>query len=75
MFFNREIAVTRDLERCNFIREQLANANIESFVVTNTPTNSGRHHGVPFSKSEYSYEYHVFVKRKNYAEAKKVLNK
>ena len=47
-FFKREIRVTRNLNECNKIRELLLENNIQTYVITNTLTNPGRHHGIAF---------------------------
>ena len=71
----KEIRVTRDLDECNRIRDLLSQHNIKSFVITNTITNPGRHHGNPFINMEAAYEYHIFVIRKEEQKALEVLHK
>lgn len=73
MFFKREVLVTRDLNKCNCIRDILSQNNIDHLVRTNTITNPGRHHGVPFIDMSAAYEYHIFVKRKDFFNAKTIL--
>lgn len=65
MFFRKEVAITRDVKRCDEIRQRLSAVGIESFVTVNSPTNPGRYHGVPFAKAENSYEYRIYVRRKD----------
>ena len=70
----KEIHVTRNLDECNKIRDLLSQHGIDSFVITNTITNPGRHHGNPFINMENAYEYHIFVIRKEEKRALKVLH-
>ncbi len=71
--FRKEIRVTRNLDECNRIRNLLQDHNIQTAVVTNTPANPGRHHGVPFIDGDAVYEYHIFVGRNEEKEALQVL--
>ena len=71
MFFKREIRVTRNLEELNKIRDILSKNGIETFVITNTHINPGRHHGIPFIDSSAAYQYQIFVAKKD---EKKSLN-
>ena len=78
-FFKREIRVTRNLNECNKIRELLLENNIQTYVITNTLTNPGRHHGIAFIQMDAAYEYQIFVKTKRLGKSKfsnkiKVLN-
>lgn len=68
-FFKREIRVTRNLNECNKIRELLLENNIQTYVITNTLTNPGRHHGIAFIQMDAAYEYQIFVKRKDLEKA------
>lgn len=69
----KEIRVTRNLDECNKIRALLSQYNIKSFIITNTITNPGRHHGIPFINMENAYEYHIFVIRKEEQKALEAL--
>ena len=68
-FFKREIRVTRNIDECNKIRELLLENNIQTYVITNTLTNPGRHHGIAFIQMDAAYEYQIFVKRKDWEKA------
>lgn len=70
----KEIRVTRNLDECNRIRALLSKYDIETFVITNTITNPGRHHGIPFINISATYEYHIFVNRKEGKRALDVLH-
>lgn len=61
----KEIRVTRNLDECNRIRALLSKYDIKTFVITNTITNPGRHHGNLFVNMSAAYEYHIFVNRKD----------
>ena len=73
MFVKKEVCITRDLDRCDAVRKLLSDAGIESFVRTNSMTNPGRNHGVPFAHASAAYEYRIYVRRKDYEAAKSVL--
>lgn len=60
----KEIRITRELDECNKIKALLSEHNINAFIITNTITNTGRYHGIPFIDAAYAYEYHIFVNRK-----------
>lgn len=69
----REIRVTSDLNECNKIRELLLKNNIQTYVITDTPTNPGRHHGIAFIRADAAYVYQIFVKRKDFEKAKMLI--
>lgn len=73
MLFKKEIRVTRDFNELNRIRESLAKNGIATSVITNTPTNPGRYHGMPFIKSSAAYQYHIYVAKKDVEKAKQIL--
>lgn len=75
MFFKREVRVTRDLSECNKIRKILAENDITSYAITNTPTNSSRYHGTPFINSSAMYQYHIYVSRENLNLSEQILNR
>ena len=68
-FLKREIRVTRNIDECNKIRELLLENNIQTYVITNTLTNLGRHHGIAFIQMDAAYEYQIFVRRKDWEKA------
>lgn len=74
MLLRQEVLTTRDIDKYWEIKNLLTKNNIKSFTVTNTMTNPGRHHGTPFINAAAAYQYHIFVKRKDYKLAKKLLN-
>ena len=74
MLFKKELITTRDNDQYWKVKNMLTANNIECFTVTNTPTNPGRHHGMPFIDTSSAYQYHIFVKRKDFETAKKILN-
>ena len=73
MFGKKEVCITRALNRCDTVRKMLSDVGIESFVRTNSMTNPGRNHGVPFIDASAAYEYRIYVRRKDYNVAKSVL--
>ncbi len=70
----KEIYVTRDIDKCYKIRALLSEYNIKSVVITNTITNPGRHHGIPFIDMSAAYEYHIFVNKKEGKRALELLH-
>lgn len=74
MIFRQEIRVTRDLEELNRIRDILSKNGIDTSVVTNAPTNPGRHHGVPFIDPSAAYQYHINVAKKDEKKALEILH-
>lgn len=75
MLFRKEILITRELDQVNHIKDILAENGVKYCVTTNNITNPGRHHGVPFINSSAAFQYRVFVKRKDYEYAKKIIRK
>lgn len=73
MLFKREIRATRDLDELNQIRECLSQNGIQTFVVTNTHINPGRHHGNPFIDPDAAYQYQIFVAKKDEKKALDIL--
>lgn len=73
MLFKKEICITRDISYCNTVVEELNSKGISTFVSTNSFTNLGRYHGIPFNKADYSYEYRINVSWRDYKSAKRVL--
>ena len=66
----REIIIMRDLNQLNTIRNRLQDNGIENIVRTNNCiTNTGRSHGAPNINAEFAYEYRVYVHRKDYKKA------
>lgn len=72
--FKKEVRITRNLDEYNKIRALLSEHDIETFCKTNTITNPGRHHGIPFIDMSAAYEYHIFVNRKDGKQALEVLH-
>lgn len=69
--FNRcEVLLTRDLTTLNKFTENLSKNGIEYKIATNSMTNPGRTHGIPWIRAEYAYEYRVYISRKDYKERK-----
>ena len=73
MFLKKEVLLTRDLEQVNRIKNILAENNVKYYVTTNIITNPGRHHGAPFINTSAAFQYHVFVKGKDYNLARKLI--
>lgn len=73
MFFKKEIYLTRDLAAYSHAKERLEKEHIRYNTVTNSMMNSGRYHGMPGIRAEAAYEYRIFVKRKDYWHARRVL--
>lgn len=69
-FLKREIRVTRNIDECNKIRELLLENNIQTYVITNTLTNPGRHHGIAFIQMDAAYEYPNICKTKRLGKSK-----
>ena len=68
-FLKREIRVTRNIDECNKKREHILEKKNQTYVITNTLTNPGRHHGIAFIQMDAAYEYQIFVKRKDWEKA------
>ena len=60
------LGLTRDLNDFNRAKDVLAENNITYYEKTNTITNPGRHHSVPFINMSAAYQYYLYVKRKDY---------
>ena len=73
MCFKKEILLTRDLNQLNRAKDILVQNNIKYNVVTNTITNPGRHHGVTFINMSDAFQYHIYVKRRDFNIARKIL--
>ncbi len=73
MLFKKEIRTTRNLEELNKIRDTLSQNGIETSVVTNAPTNPGRHHGVPCLDASAAYQYQIYVANKDEKKALEIL--
>ncbi len=73
MLFKKELCITRDLKMYNAIASKLTENGIKYTSISNLPANTGRYHGVPFVKSEFAYEYKIFVSRKDYEYAKHLI--
>ena len=66
----REIIIMRDLNQLNTIRNRLQDNGIENIVRTNNfITNTGISNGAPNINAEFDYEYRVYVHRKDYKKA------
>lgn len=61
--------MTRQSNDLNRITGCLVSAGIRYTTKTNSSTNLGRHHGIPNIKSDYAYEYRVYVHKKDYERA------
>lgn len=73
MLFKKEIRTTRNLEELNKIRDTLSQKGIETSVVTNAPTNPGRHHGVPYIDASAAYQYQIYVANRDEKKALEIL--
>ncbi len=60
-----ELLLTRDLKVLNDTLCKLQSKNIDYKVVTNSLTNPGRSHGIPFINSDSAYEYRVYINKKD----------
>lgn len=70
LFTRREYFITRRLDELNICKNQLEKKNIKYKVVTNSITNTGRNHGIPFIDSNSAYEYRVYISKKDYNQMK-----
>ena len=57
MLFRKEILIARELDQVNHIKDILAENDVKYYVTTNSITNAGRHHGVPFINSSAALQY------------------
>lgn len=73
LFNRKEIKITRDLYYCNTICNALANRKIEYYIRTNSITNPGRSHGVPFISSDFAFEYRIYVKKRDFELALEII--
>lgn len=80
--FNRqELLVTMDMNRQAEIRDLLASHNIEYVIKTinlqdaHLTGNKRSKTGSIGIKKEYSYEYRIFVHKRDYEKAKKILKR
>lgn len=71
----REVRVTRYAEEQLRVCGVLERNGIQTHVACNAITNTGRHHGVPGIQSDYAYEYRIYVKRKEFGKAKRLLSR
>ena len=74
MLFKKEIFITFDMAALSDVKSRLDAAGIGYYTKTNCVTNPDRHHGAAMSKTEYSYEYRLYVKRKDYETACKAIS-
>lgn len=70
----KEIRITRELNTMNKIRDILSINGIEHITKTNSITNIGRQHGIPNIKSDYAYEYRIYVHKDDYEKAMYFMN-
>lgn len=73
IFNRREVGITRSLDEESRICNTLQDHNVKYIVRTNSSTNPGRYHGIIGINSNFAYEYRIYVERKDYLEAKKIL--
>lgn len=73
MLFKKEVFTTRDNDLYQRAKNILTMNNIKYYSITNTPTNSGRHHNNAFIDMSAAYQYHIFVKSSDYDAAKNIL--
>ena len=75
-FLNRRgIFLTRRSDELSKVTSSLMEDSIEYTTRTNSITNPGRYHGIPGIRSEYAYEYRVYVHKKDFERAKHVIGK
>lgn len=65
IFNRKEILITRDLIALKKCTDGLEAKGIDYKVVTNSLGNPERYHGIPGVKSESTYEYRVYVNKKD----------
>lgn len=75
IFNRRELYITRRLPDLNRVLECLSTNSIQYMTKTNTITNPGRSHGVPFIGADYTYEYRVYVHKNDYDKAKQAVSR
>lgn len=73
IFNRREIRLTRDLDEYFNIRRLLDENNIEFTVRIPGKINQDRYHGIPGINMKYMYEYHIYVNKKDFDRAQRVL--
>lgn len=71
----KEIFISRDTCEMNNIRDLLFVNDISHIVKTNSMTNPGRYHSVLNMKSDFMYEYRIYVHKDNYERTKMLLKK
>ena len=65
VFNRKEILITRDLTMLKKCTDDLEAKGIDYKVVTNSLGNPERYQGIPGVKAENSYEYKVYVNKKD----------
>lgn len=73
IFSRRELIITYDMKRQSDVRSILAQNNIDYVIKTRNvqgPSAFGGHkHGSVGSNQDYSYEYKIYVHKKDYEKA------
>ena len=69
LFTRREVITTYDPQLLYKVTGALTASGIDYSIKTNNLTNPGRQHGVPGIRQEFSYQYRVFVHKKEYDRA------
>ena len=73
IFNRRELYLTRNQSDLTRVLGRLTANNVQYVTKTNTITNTGRSHGVPFINADYAYEYRVYVYKADYVKAKHII--
>ena len=69
----KEVAITRDLQMLTKVCGKLQNAGIAYRTTTNSMITAGRHHAIPNIRTDSAYQYRIYVHRKDYTKANRVL--
>ena len=74
IFNRRELYLTRSQSDLTRVLGCLTANNLQYRTKTNTITNSGRSHGIPFINADHAYEYRVYVYKADWEKAQYVIS-
>lgn len=75
IFNRREIFYARNMDDLYKACGKLSSGGVKYATKTNSILNSGRYHGTPNIQADYSYQYRVYVHKRDFERAKFLLSK
>ena len=73
IFNRKELAITFDLNVLQKMKDTLANNHIKYITRSSSLNQLGRSHGIPGIRYEFTFEYKIYVHRKDFEKAKFLL--